>query len=398
MNPKKFIFRSDTKEFSDDLERRKVAEKYVNFINDLDGHHVVALDAPWGSGKSTLITYMCEYFDTNKNVYIKYNAWENDYTEEPLISLMSDLFEKFKAEKLIGTDEYKGFITSIVKASKLTAKGTLKGFSKIVIGDGATKDLGDALLTMVGTVTDEIGNNLFKEVSESKKSRKEFKVELKKYTNNILTEKDKDKLIIIIDELDRCRPTFAIELLENIKHLFDIENIIFFIAVDSNQLSESIKAIYGNGFDSNTYLHRFFDFELHLTRDEISNYFMKRIIEKLGVKLKDFDDFVKDFTISCNLTIRDINKVINEVYILRKIYLTMNSDIFDTKLYISLLIIKHKNQDLYKYIRGLEGKITSNTFIEKYKDHTNIRKLSKYLVSEDDIKIKLAIRRIEETI
>ncbi|RYG88554.1 MAG: hypothetical protein EON58_19890 [Alphaproteobacteria bacterium] len=65
-------------------------------------------------------------------------------------------------------------------------------------------------------------------------------------------------LFILIDELDRCRPTYAIEMLEQVKHLFDIDNTIFLIATDGDQLAHSIRAVYGEGFDGAGYLLRFF--------------------------------------------------------------------------------------------------------------------------------------------
>ncbi|MFY4862386.1 KAP family P-loop NTPase fold protein [Aliarcobacter butzleri] len=394
-----FTFKSDYKDYKDNLGRDEIAEKYVNFINALDGHHVIALDAPWGSGKSTLIDLMCNDFENNKDVFVKYNAWENDYTEEPLISLMSDLFEKFEAKKYIGKDNCRNLVSNIVKATKLTTKGTLKGLSKIAIGEEATKNLSDACLTIAGTVTEEIADNLFKDIDESKKSRKKFKDELKNYTNKILEEKSKKKLIIIIDELDRCRPTFAIELLENIKHLFDIENIVFFIAVDNEQLAESIKAVYGNGFDANTYLHRFFDFELHLKREDLDYYFMEKLTHRFkNISIYKIDELIISLINVFNLTIRDINKIINEAYILRK----LNPTDFDLKFFLVILVIKYKNKDLYEYLKEVNKNFIINSFTNTFSTKTDIRKfIAEHfpLKEKDDLEIMTStIKRIEETL
>jgi hypothetical protein len=65
-------------------------------------------------------------------------------------------------------------------------------------------------------------------------------------------------MYVFIDELDRCRPTYAIELLETVKHLFEIKGIVFVIATNTDQLQHSIKVVYGQGFDANRYLYRFF--------------------------------------------------------------------------------------------------------------------------------------------
>ena len=72
-------------------------------------------------------------------------------------------------------------------------------------------------------------------------------------------ENAKFPLFILVDELDRCRPTYAIEMLERVKHLFNVDNVVFVLATDTDQLSSAIKAVYGAGFDSPRYLNRFFD-------------------------------------------------------------------------------------------------------------------------------------------
>ena len=91
-------------------------------------------------------------------------------------------------------------------------------------------------------------------------------------------------MIFFIDELDRCRPNFAIELLEVIKHLFYIDNFIFIISIDKDQLSYSIANIYGHNMDTEGYLRRFFDLD----------YTLPRISSKEYIDLIS-DDIFKDF-------------------------------------------------------------------------------------------------------
>ena len=90
-----------------------------------------------------------------------------------------------------------------------------------------------------------------------KLARDKFKIDMGLLLKEIGKEKELP-LFILIDELDRCRPNYAIELLENIKHIFDIPGIVFIVATDSKQLSHSINAVYGSKFASEKYLKRFF--------------------------------------------------------------------------------------------------------------------------------------------
>lgn len=100
---------------------------------------------------------------------------------------------------------------------------------------------------------------------KTKNSISHFKENMKKLLEQIKNEHNKKiPMFIFVDELDRCRPNYAIELLENIKHLFDIEGVYFLIATDSKQLSHSINAVYGMNFASEKYLKRFFDLEYTL--------------------------------------------------------------------------------------------------------------------------------------
>ncbi len=83
---------------------------------------------------------------------------------------------------------------------------------------------------------------------------------------------------ILIDELDRCRPTYAVEMLETIKHIFDIQGVVFVLATDTAQLQHAIKVIYGEGFDAQNYLGRFFQRRFTLNRKS-RREFISNILE-----------------------------------------------------------------------------------------------------------------------
>lgn len=85
------------------------------------------------------------------------------------------------------------------------------------------------------------------------------------------------KLWIFIDELDRCRPDFAVKTMEIIKHFFDITNVVFVFSVDLEQLSKTIQKVYGIGIDTDAYLRKFFDFIYNLTSPDLENMYQKRI-------------------------------------------------------------------------------------------------------------------------
>jgi hypothetical protein len=94
-------------------------------------------------------------------------------------------------------------------------------------------------------------------------------------------------MFVFIDELDRCRPSFAIRMLEEAKHLFDIDGIVFVIATDSEQLAHSIRAVYGEGFEARRYLRRFFD-RVFVFPETDRTEFAKGLFEQSGISEDTF--------------------------------------------------------------------------------------------------------------
>ena len=78
------------------------------------------------------------------------------------------------------------------------------------------------------------------------------------------------RFVIVIDELDRCRPDYAVRFMETIKHVFEVEHVTFVIAANSTEFGHAMSGVYGDKFDGERYLERFFDIRLQLpegTRD-----------------------------------------------------------------------------------------------------------------------------------
>jgi KAP-like P-loop domain-containing protein len=86
-------------------------------------------------------------------------------------------------------------------------------------------------------------------------------------------------LLFFVDELDRCRPTYAVALLERMKHIFDVEGIVFVLAIDKGQIGHSLKAVYGSGLEVDGYLRRFIDLEYRIPdppREKYAGYLFKQ--------------------------------------------------------------------------------------------------------------------------
>ena len=88
---------------------------------------------------------------------------------------------------------------------------------------------------------------------------------------------------MVIDELDRCRPSYAVELLEVVKHLFGVDRIVFVLAINRSELAHSVRALYGSGFDAENYLRRFFDVDFRLPEPE-RKAFIDSMIDAINIR------------------------------------------------------------------------------------------------------------------
>ena len=129
----------------------------------------------------------------------------------------------------------------------------------------------------------EISNEILTKYSEDKKTIDQLREELGKYISGIeFPENKKMPVVFFVDELDRCRPLYAIELLERIKHIFDIPGLIFVISIDKEQLGHSLRCIYGQGMNVDGYLRRFIDYDYFLPAHEKWKY-CSVLFERFGL-------------------------------------------------------------------------------------------------------------------
>ncbi len=127
---------------------------------------------------------------------------------------------------------------------------------------------------------------------------------------DILVE-DAEKLVVFIDELDRCKPTFAVEMLESIKHYFDDDRFIFVMSINKSQLIHTISRYYGDGFDSNLYLNKFYDMNIQLPPADTRTYFTK-----FGISCDSsywIDIFARELQKKYSLSLRDSTRYLHKI-------------------------------------------------------------------------------------
>lgn len=251
----------------DIFNRKPFGDHLYNLINNSEENLVLALDSQWGEGKSTFIKMWTNENKHNREVPLEtiyFDAFQNDYQKEPFLALASEVYELLEDKATTKTAEFK---KKAAKVFKTFSRGMIKtgvrigtaGLVNDTLLDQAEKDISE----LVSEQVDSIISSKFESSKADKLALKNFKEFL---SDIALNHTSSGKIVFVIDELDRCRPDFALDLLENIKHLFSVSGVTFLLVMNRRQLEESVKCRYGNGIDSVTYLQKFIDVWLSLPR------------------------------------------------------------------------------------------------------------------------------------
>ena len=328
--------------WNDDLlDRQQLATTLTNLLRTQSHPFTISIHGYWGTGKTFLLQRWQQDLHSQEFPAIYFNAWEDDFCDDPLIAILGQLDEYFRQPRLSRLRDTA--VESAIPALRQTAQTVLKATT------GLTVDLNQSESP---TLLDA-----YREQRRAKDQLKEALTRLSKAAYAATGY----PLVFIIDELDRCRPTFAIELLEKVKHIFDIEHMVFVFGINRNELARSLHSIYGN-IDSDVYLRRFFDIEFTLPEIDAAMY-CRHMMDKFRLQ-----DIFLDLTSEANnnvhaeeyrsirdtfpeiwsrfgLSLRDIEHCVASIALVAK-NVAKGSYMFPIVLGL-LIPIKLKNQALY---------------------------------------------------
>lgn len=269
---------------NDLLERKESAEVLTELVASIEEPFVFCIDAGWGEGKTTFLLMWKQHLENQGFSTLYYNAWENDFTDDALVALIGELDAGVEELKLEKGNRAKA--KSHLQKMKKIGSGLLKRAipATVKIATAGVVDINEVVDDALVSFSETFAKDQIEQYEKSKESLIGFKNELSKFADEVSSKAEpKRPLIVIIDELDRCRPTYAIEILEKAKHFFDVPNIIFVIAVDKSQIGHSIRSVYGTGMDVNGYLKRFIDLEFLLPPPK-KGAFANALFHKFGLK------------------------------------------------------------------------------------------------------------------
>lgn len=334
----------------DALGRNADLNSFCQLLSRQDSINSIALDGRWGSGKTFFVKQCALLINAknslsnidkdiaqsilevakqsnsikglqdNKLLAVYFDAWENDSEEDPVLSLIYRIVQQLDL-KTSGLD---------------------------------LKNLAHVLGVIADAITDRPISNVISSLKECDfldviRKQEDLENTIKAFFEKILFEKA-ERLIIFVDELDRCRPSYAVQLLERIEHYFINDRITFVFSVNLEQLQHTIKNFYGNDFDACRYLDRFFDLRISLPQVNMEKYyyslnlFDNRIVDVLKRIQKNF-----------NLSLRELCKINDVVYevCLKKSYTGIQDFMFK---YIVILCLALKITDISLHDDFINGK------------------------------------------
>lgn len=287
------------------LERWKYARFLTGYLTSRtvngDGSgrpFAIALDSEWGGGKSFFIERWRHDLQNADppHLTLHFDAWKEDVGSDPLIAFLGEF--KSALDKGLSTldighrlgraveDAPKGAGKRLLDAARAVGKLVVKGVVRKTLATGVD-EISDAFQAAGNEAAEEKDSGkeeslldadklidaLFSQQIERKKIIVEFKGAVVSALREMVDHGGyKLPMFVFIDELDRCRPGYAIALLEGVKHVFDIPGVCFVVATNLEQLGHSTQAIYGHQFDGQLYLKRFFNSEWTLPRPMRKRY------------------------------------------------------------------------------------------------------------------------------
>ncbi len=339
---------------NDKLHRKEDIKTLTRIVNTFEGGAVISVNGVWGSGKSIFLKLWKQFLSNKHYPVIYYNAWEDDISEEPLFSMIKCLKSLSKTESCFDTLVEK--TSKFIAGAVFSAVKSLTGYWGKAIGDGikggveqVEKDCLDSLNSKDTTTT----------------LLNEFREALSDFVTDIATKGYKIPLVYFVDELDRCNPTFAVKVLERIKHLFEVDNVVFVLAIDKEQFCHSINGFFGSdSFDSGEYLKRFIDIEYTLQAIMSDDYCLRLFkhfhLDKTMNKktAKNFVSFTNTCCDAFGLNCRQIEKVFSLYTVAYYCIENNHTNHLDLDLLFYLAAIKVRDPNLFYDIQKCQVAVT----------------------------------------
>ena len=271
------------------LARKDFADRLINLVKNIEDPTVFLLDAPWGNGKTTFLKQWAGELRRVGIPVVAFDAFARDYQADPFIALSSEVLAAASKVEQLKEDIRKDF----VEKAKELGKTFLPSLTQILISKASMGVLSAEDVKKLSQAPPDSISAILKERLEAAEAEAEllssFREALEKLAKGMSVEGEAP-LVLIVDELDRCRPSFAVEIIEKVKHVFAVPGVHFVLAAHLPQLAKVFQNAYGLGSEQQalTYLEKFYDVSLRfptlpLSSDTETKRYISYLWDELGL-------------------------------------------------------------------------------------------------------------------
>ena len=374
---------------------KEFGEKLAGFVESLEGPSVIGLDGPWGSGKTTFGKQWAGLLRQRGSAVIYFDAFAADSGDDPLGDIASQLFVGVADEET--RRRFADAALQLMKSLAPVGAGlALRWATSGFVGEGPVRSFisafRDAWRARVGK--DDEMSKVFRRRIDGAQDRARVISDFRKALESLAdamkeealgkadsAEKGKESslprpLVIIIDELDRCKPTYALDLLENLKHVFNVENVCFVLVTNSAQLEKVVESQYGVTA-ATAYLKKFFQASFFLpktgTQTINSTYIQYLLDERWGLGHLDLKELVETVVSRFGVDLRGMERVALHVgWCLRRDWFSDNG------------FLRSVNTDGYEdvlvpVVVGVVRALDANMYSRLRRDEVSFEELTKFL-------------------
>lgn len=311
--------------WTDDLlDRKSISIALTNLVKAQKKPFVISLHGKWGTGKTFFLKRWKKQLEKDKHRAVYFNAWENDFFDDPLVPMIANL-----------------------DIPNETVRSEIAKNLKVIV----YHNIASVVKHKIGVEMPKIDDDILKTYSKQRSSINILHSEVTRMLE------EEGPLVYIIDELDRCRPDFAIATLERTKHVLGIPGLVFVYGINRHDMCESLKSLYG-AIDVDVYLRRFFDMEFKLPTPN-KEVFCKYLVNRYRIRemLRDSvdEEYANEFVRASmrilstikTLSLRDIDQCFSAAALAAS-NMTYDRSGLNPLVLVAIIVSRLINHDLYQ--------------------------------------------------
>ncbi|WP_350595205.1 MULTISPECIES: KAP family NTPase [unclassified Pseudoalteromonas] len=310
----------------DEFKRKGIAEKAISLLQADINISPMVIDGSWGTGKTEFCYKLINLMHGNDSHHLIYiDAFKADHADDPLMTVLAEVI------KVLPDDESK---QSFMKKALPAVRYGFKASAKAVVAHALKQDFADVADDFDKEIQKAADKAIDATVESVLKDHVKAEKNLKALQNALAEIAAIKPIVLFVDELDRCRPNFAVDMLEIIKHTFDVEGVGFVLITNTKQLKASINHCYGHAVDAQRYLDKFVKFTIALPETVDTNAHRESIaaiehyknLVRSSHVLEDMKLYecgsirtIKQIIIANRLSLREVETIVRHI----EIYVTL---------------------------------------------------------------------------